>query len=523
MLPPDPFYNRETELLALDRGWRHPLRGGRMALLHGRRRVGKTFLLQRFVTIAATSSEPVDAGTRREAAAGFTEKAAASSGSSAVMPTAHVAGYCYFLADQTSEALQRIQLAERLIEALPSEGTAASEIAVSWNSLLNFVSRSLRGWARIDKGRFILILDEFPYLVDQSPQLPSILQAWWDREGAQSPVYLVLCGSRFSTMSALGRESAPLYGRFNAGIFLLDPLRYDDTAAFYAGSPHYGLEQKLTMYGILGGTPRYHALIDPSRPMAEEVCAVMLNPGSPLENEPQFLIASEQIRDPAPYNAVLNALGSGETRFNRIQQLTGTEKSSLAFHLKTLRELLWVRKELPFGETSERRALYRISDPFLLFHHRFVARHLSEIRFTDPGTVYRSRIEPYLSDYMGRFIFEEICSQWLEKHAWERWGIGIRRLARYWSRDGRIEIDLMAELVDGGYLFGECQWSGNRPIGIDALVGLKAKAAALPEPAWTDAPRFVLFSVGGFRPELKALASDPAERLYLIGGSGAGF
>jgi hypothetical protein len=102
-------------------------------------------------------------------------------------------------------------------------------------------------------GRLALILDEFPYLVDQTPELlPSILQAWWDREHVHSPLFIVLCGSQLSAMDALGQESAPLFGRFNAGIFHLDPLHHEDVAAFYA-APITGLSKSCSCTAFLAG------------------------------------------------------------------------------------------------------------------------------------------------------------------------------------------------------------------------------------------------------------------------------
>jgi hypothetical protein len=93
--------------------------------------------------------------------------------------------------------------------------------------------------------------DPFCDRKDQLPELPSILQAWWDREAVHSPLFIVLCGSQRSAMTALGQESAPLFGRFNAGIFQLDPLHYEDVAAFYAAWTDFGVVEKLLMYGVL--------------------------------------------------------------------------------------------------------------------------------------------------------------------------------------------------------------------------------------------------------------------------------
>jgi hypothetical protein len=192
-IKPDPFYDREAELAALDRAWRRH-GGGQMLMLYGRRRLGKTYLLQRYFAGGVSGNEA---------------------------PRPH----CYFLAEQTTAAAQRAMLAQELLGALPGDGVAPEELAISWNALLRHVSQHAQS-RNPEAGRFALILDEFPYLVEQTPELPSILQAWWDRDAAHAPLFVILCGSQLSAMAALGSESAPLFGRFNAGIFQLEPLSY---------------------------------------------------------------------------------------------------------------------------------------------------------------------------------------------------------------------------------------------------------------------------------------------------------
>ena len=483
-IKPDPFYDRTVELAALDRAWKRHGNSGQMLLLYGRRRLGKTFLLQRYFTAGAGSGE--------------SEKP-----------------HCYYLAEQSTAATQRFTLARQLIAQLPAAGVTLEEMAVSWNALLRYTSQQAQARKR-GSGRFALILDEFPYLVAQTPELPSVLQAWWDREGVHAPLFVVLCGSQLSTMAALGEESAPLFGRFNAGIFHLNPLQYEDVACFYANSPHYGVVEKLLMYGVFGGTPRYHALVDQSRPPAEEIVTLLMQPRAILENEVRFLLGSEQIRDPAPYNAILAAIASGETKFNRIQQLIGVERGALSKSLRTLLELRWIRRELPFDERSDRRALYRVADPFLAFWYRFVAPLASDLQFSDPFAVYAAHVAPRLTDYMGWSVLEEICGQWLQRHAKQRLDLTVRQMARYWSRDGRTEIDLVAELGNGTFLFGECKWRADSVMRLSDLSALQAKVASLPETRWRNKPSYILFALGGFSPELLQLAADPVERLYLV-------
>ncbi len=483
-IKPYPFYNRTLELAAWDRAWKRHLTGGQMLLLYGRRRLGKTFLLHRFFTAGLSGNEE--------------EKP-----------------HCYFLAEQSTPATQRLTLARQLLTALPSDGVAAEDLAVSWNAVLRYASQQTLARKKT-AGRFALILDEFPYLVAQTPELPSMLQAWWDREGVHSPLFVVLCGSQLSAMAALGQESAPLFGRFNAGVFHLDPLHYEDVAAFYASSPHYGVVEKLLMYGVFGGTPRYHALVDTSRPPAEEIVTLLMQPRAILENEVRFLLGSEQIRDPAPYNAILATIAGGETKFNRIQQLIGVERGALSSSLRALLELGWIRREFPFGERSDRRAIYRVADPFLTFWYRFVAPLASALQFSDPTKIYAEQVAPRLADYMGWSVFEEICGQWLQRNAQPRFGLNIRHMSRYWSRDGRTELDLMAELDNGRFLFGECKWRTDRVTRLSDLSALQAKIASLPEARWRDQPSYILFALGGFSPELLQLAADPAERLFLV-------
>lgn len=482
IVKPDPFFNRTDEIAALDRAWKRPGLGGQMAMLYGRRRLGKTYLLQRFF-----ADDP---------------------------PKTH----CYYLADQTTAVNQRRELTAQVLDALPDPGVAGpDEIAVSWNALFRYISQACR--SRAGAGRFGLILDEFPYLVDQSPELPSVLQSWWDREGLHSPLFVILCGSQLSAMAALGEANQPLYGRFNAGILKLAPLRYEEAAQFYAEHQHYGLPETLMMYGILGGTPRYHALINPTHPMAPEVVDTLLRPQSPLENEVRFLLGSQQIREPAPYNAILGAIASGTLQYGEILNATGVEQGSFARYLRVLAELGWIRRELPFGETSDRRALYRVADPFLAFWYRFAVPLASELQFSDPMRVYAERITPLLPDYMGWHVFEEICHQWLQRHARERLGLTIREMGRYWSRDGRLEIDIMAKLDTDAYLYGECKWSGNRPIGLGVYNALLGKVARLARAEMRHDTSFVLFSTGGFAAELEAIAADPENRLSLVGPS----
>jgi len=194
------------------------------------------------------------------------------------------------------------------------------------------------------------------------------------------------------------------------------------------------------------------------------------------------------------------------------------DRSNLSFYLRTLIDLGWVRREFPYGEKSERRALYVIADPFLSFWYRFIAPLASTLQFSDPQSVYENRVAPHLSNYMGRHAFEDICAQWLHRHAQERLGVSIRDMGRYWNRDGSIEIDIVAALGEREFLFGECKWRADSEVRLTDYISLQAKVASLADPKYREKPRSILFSVGGFSSDLVRLAASPSERLNLVSG-----
>ncbi len=458
----------------MSRVWQHRPNGS-LAIVYGRRRLGKTFLLQRF----------------------FTE------------PDSRDIKVVYSLANQTTSEIQRLELAERLLSVLPDPLASARELAVSWNSLFRYASQQATKLG--SEAKVALVLDEFPYLVDKSPELPSVLQSWWDMEGAHSPISVVLCGSQLSVMAALGEASAPLHGRFNAGRHLISPMRYDDVGCFYEGQDHFGVKEKLVMFGALGGNPRYHAMVRPERSMEDELVDLLFRPRSPLADEVRYLLSSEHLRDVAVYQAILGVVAMGRNKRSEISSAIGIAENKLTHALNTMIELDWIARERPFGETSDSRNLYRSADPFVSFYYRFVARNASAIQFNDPKVVFERNVAPYLSHYMGQQVFESVCGQWLRKRAVSDLQLAPTDIGRWWSRDSQVEIDIIAPLEGGGTLFGECKWGA---AGLDDLNHLRAKVANLPHSGWKRDSRYVIFSAGQVSSQLQKVAeADPAVKL----------
>lgn len=246
-------------------------------------------------------------------------------------------------------------------------------------------------------------------------------------------------------MEALAGASQPLYGRFTSRR-KLQPMAYYDTALFYQESD-WSIRDKLTAYGVLGGTPKYHATFSLKTDLASNIICHVLSPDGLLHNEPEVVICSSSIRDPAIYNSMPQAVANGETRRSEIEQRAGVTPSQFGFCSQTLMDMEWMGREKPFGEDSAKRSIYTITDHFIHFWYRFVSTLAGELEFRDTEEVYAARVEPYINDYMGRYVFEDICMQYLKKYAANRHGLQIRNAGRFWSRDGAVEIDIVGDLA----------------------------------------------------------------------------
>jgi len=460
------FYNRETELNNLQKAWNSS--EAQFVLLYGRRRVGKTYLLQHFLD----SDHP----------------------------------HCYYLAAQTSLADNISQLAEAVIRYDPDSELSVNDLP-TFRSILAFLDRLAK------KTRFALVIDEFQYLIEQDKSIPSQLQAWWDTKGIRSNIFLVLCGSHLGIMENLGGSQAPLFGRFTMRKKLA-PMSYLDTLSFHAES-NYSVRDLLTTYAILGGTPKYHASFDPDLCLDDNIVGTIMSPSGIFHNEPEILISSSQVRDPSPYNGVLAAIAGGCSKSNEISQRVGIATNNFHFFAKTLTEWEWIIKEYPFKTTSDSRSIYKINDHFLHYWYRFVLKLRSDLIFNDPKIVYEARVKPYINQYIGQYAFENICWQYIKKHGAQLFGELIRDGGRFWTRDGKTELDIVCEQDNNRLIVGECKWSSS-PLDVTAYYELREKAATISGITRSDIAVYILFSLAGFDENLYKISER--ENLFLITG-----
>jgi uncharacterized protein len=256
-----------------------------------------------------------------------------------------------------------------------------------------------------------VVIDEFPFLVKASPALPSIIQ----RElgpggsGSASQARLLLCGSAMSVMGGLLSGGAPLRGR--AGLELIvNPFGYRDAARFWEISDP---RLAVLVHSVVGGTPAYRrelAREDSPSDIADFdawVIRTVLNPQTPLFREARYLLAEEtEIRDPSLYHSVLTAVAEGNNTTGRIASYIGRKSNEIAHPLRMLEDCRLLSKEPDLFRSG--RARYRITEPLITFYQAIMSREWARLELGGGPTVWPGAQARFLSQVAGPH-FETIC------------------------------------------------------------------------------------------------------------------
>ena len=318
-----------------------------------------------------------------------------------------------------------------------------------------------------EKKRIVFVIDEYPYIARASKSLASILQALIDKNKDTSKLFLILCGSAMSFMeNHVLAYKAPLYGRRTVQFKIL-PFDFFESRKYFQ---KFSDMDMAAVYGIVGGTPQYLLQINDTLSLEENTKRCFLDPSSPLFEEPNNLLKQE-VREAAIYNAIISAVAAGSTKLSEISSKVREETSACAAYVKNLISLGIIKKETPYAESSTRKTIYKVDDNLFRFWYRFIPDHIAAISRGLVDSVYM-KISPGINDYMGA-VFEDICSQYLWKlRAKGEMPIEFTALGRWWGNDVRnkreAEIDIMGSDGAKSALFCECKWT-NEKIDINVL------------------------------------------------------
>ena len=456
------FVNREQELQWLAE--RYGSGRAEFIVLTGRRRVGKTALL--------------------------TEFAADRPG-------------VYFLAYlDSADALLR-SLSAALWEA--EHGPQASPGSYgSWLGLFQAVGRLAA------ERRFVLILDEYPYLAGANGHLASVIQKVWDERLQHSQIFLVLCSSYMSVMErdVLNRD-APLYGRRTAQL-TLRPLAVGQTTAFL---PACNAVELIEVYGVTGGMPAYLAQLRPDRSLWANLRRTAFDPSNILYNDGLTLLRDE-MRNPRHYAAALRAIASGHHTLSAIAREAGVERSSLPAYLATLQGAGYLERRVPIGivrTSRRRRGTWHIADPYVRFWGRYILPYTGAIEKGRGGGLVEGVLRPTWEQFVA-VTWEELARASVYDLAGHYTpGFWPEAVGSWW--DAAHQIDLVAVSYQQRIAWlGEARWRGE-PMGLRDLEALQRRARAWQggETGWHL--YYALFSRGGFAQALRRRADDDSDLL----------
>lgn len=355
----------------------------------------------------------------------------------------------YFLADRSEGRHQRELLAKVIAQYIPDFDKVEYP---DWETLLRTINYRVQQ-------HITLCLDEFPYMVELSPELPSVLQKLIDKKSLR--YNLIFCGSSQTMMYGTFLDSnAPLYGRTSA-IIKLTPIKIPYLQeALNIADPIRVIEE----YAVWGGVPRYWELREPEQTFESSLWNNIFSVNGTLYEEPAKLLMDD-VKDIVKTSTLMSYVGSGVNRLSEIASRAGEPATNLSRPLKKLVDLGFLEREIPFGinEKTSKKSLYKISDPFTSFYFQFVVPNRS---FIELGR--KKPIEKTLDSHFNEYVsmqWERLCRDAITGNEYN--GILYGQAHRWWGsvlnenrKPEQIEIDVMAESIDKKTLLvGECKWT----------------------------------------------------------------
>lgn len=429
-----PFVARRTELKNLNK--MYDSESFEMAVIYGRRRVGKTALINQFIT-----NKPAIYIQGIEATAELN-------------------------LNYLSEAILNFESPNRL-----NKNKTFSNFKDAFLEIADI--------ANTKKEKLIFVIDEFPYLAQSAPEVSSILQYMIDTVfKAHNNIMLILCGSSMSFMQhqVLGYKS-PLYGR-RTGQFKINPFDIFDTKLLLSKVNN---EDLIAYYGLTGGVPQYLSFIDQNLSVAENIAKIFLNQNAPLQNEPNILL-QEEVRKPATYFSILVAIAAGKTKSNEIAQTIGSASSTMIVpYINNLIDLGIIQRKTPIFAKNNRKSIYTFKDSMFRFWFRFIANNQDQIALNRTSGVLK-----YIMDQLPQFlgaVFEEVSKSWLWKQ--DKLPIDIKTIQNWWGNNPikkrQEEIDIVAVNYDDSQaIVGECKWRNPDKLDYQMITTLIQRAELLP-------------------------------------------
>lgn len=416
------FVDRKRELEFLEELWE---KENSFLPVYGRRRVGKTRLIKEFMR-----NKPS----------------------------------VYYLARNSTYSDNLREFSRAVLEAFPSAFLSETSFS-SFSDVFGYLT---------EKGKVVVVIDEFPYLIQSDKRVLSEFQYIVDEIVRTSNLHLILVGSSVGMMEEhVLSQKSPLYGRRD-GQIKLSPLGFFDSWKLLG----VDVEEAVQIYGVTGGIPAYLELFE----RFEDVKRLAFDKRGFLYAEGDFLLSSE-LREPRVYRLILKAVAEGKRRFNEISTYTGIPRSNLFKYVEVLERLGFLKREIPItAKPKTKNTLYRIDDNYLAFYFRFVERYRNEIELED-----LSFWDDFLRDYNHYLggVFEDVAKEFiLRLNRAGKLPFRLAKISRWWRKGEEVDLVALDERSRKA-LFVEVKWkdlSEREAMGI--LKDLERKAELVGLKGW---------------------------------------
>lgn len=455
------FVGREMELGLLDDLYERV--GAQFLILYGRRRIGKTRLLNHWVTSIPTR-------------------------------------YLYWGATQTSSTNQLRKFSQAIWQFIHPDATADPAFSYgSWEAAFVEIERLAA------QERFVLILDEFTYVMQANSEVPSTLQHAWDHRLKNSQLFIVLSGSLAGVIqrAALDYQS-PLYGRATARLKLQE-LPFGALADML---PNYQADQRVAVYTVTGGVPAYIEQFDDKLNILQNLQQRIISPTNVMLTDAPFLL-HEQLDEPRNYMSIIEAIAAGYRTLSDIALMAGIRRTNLPKYLTVLQELGYVERQVPATvrrPEKSRKGRYVITDPYLRFYFRFLVPNLTAIeRGRTRQTI--SLLSDHLPDFIDAHTFEELCREWVNVRAeMDDFFFLPERVGSFWSTKAQVDV-LAINWRTKHILLGECKWEKQK-VGRKVIQTLFDKTSKVVPKGFDWQVSYAFFSRLGFTEPAMALGVE---------------
>ena len=353
------FFDRKIELSNLTEKYKK-LDSGELCVLYGRRRLGKTLFIRKFM-------EKINADS------------------------------VYYFVNNTNKS----ELLNLLSDAIFDQ-TGEREKFNDWEDFFDYL------YKKASKKKFVFVMDEFSRFKDSSPDFITKFQNYWDSKLKETKIMFIAIGSSMSMMyDIFMHKNAPLYGRITFNM-VFKPFRYVDFRDMFN---EVSEEKKIQLYSVFGGTPHFLWFVKKhaDKKLISIISKLILTRTAPLRDEPTNFITME-LKKETNYNSVLHAISRTNGSKDEIIKKSGVQQKDIDYYLNNLIDLLSIiEKFKPIFYSKNNKKRYKFTDNFFNFWYKFIFPNQSSIELGNGGFLTK-KIENELDGFIG-YRFEEIVKE----------------------------------------------------------------------------------------------------------------